>query len=165
MQTFLPFSNFKKSAQCLDYKRLGKQRVEAWQLIDTIIKKQNNITTIIKNGKERKIGWLNHPALILWENNLEALKLYYNTVVQEWIDRKYNNNMKFFEINENKIILPSWLGNDLIHSSHRANLLRKDFIFYNKYCWKESPSDYYVWQDNLGRLYKQEKGNKNKIYL
>ena len=29
MQTFLPYSNFKKSAKCLDRQRLGKQRVEA----------------------------------------------------------------------------------------------------------------------------------------
>ena len=29
MQTFLPYANYTKSAQVLDDKRLGKQRVEA----------------------------------------------------------------------------------------------------------------------------------------
>ena len=32
MQTFLPYPDFKKSAKCLDYKRLGKQRCESWQI-------------------------------------------------------------------------------------------------------------------------------------
>jgi len=32
MQTFLPYADFKESAQCLDYRRLGKQRVEAKQI-------------------------------------------------------------------------------------------------------------------------------------
>ena len=28
MQTFLPYKDFGKTAKCLDYRRLGKQRVE-----------------------------------------------------------------------------------------------------------------------------------------
>ena len=36
MQTFLPYQNFIKSAKCLDYKRLGKQRVEALQIHNII---------------------------------------------------------------------------------------------------------------------------------
>ena len=33
MQTFLPHRDFEQSAKCLDMKRLGKQRVEAYQLL------------------------------------------------------------------------------------------------------------------------------------
>lgn len=33
MQTFLCYPDFNKSAQVLDYRRLGKQRVEAWQIL------------------------------------------------------------------------------------------------------------------------------------
>ena len=36
MQTFLPYADFERSAKSLDYKRLGKQRVEAMQLIKAI---------------------------------------------------------------------------------------------------------------------------------
>ena len=36
MQTFLPYKSFKKSAETLDYQRLGKQRVEAMQIINVI---------------------------------------------------------------------------------------------------------------------------------
>jgi hypothetical protein len=38
MQTFMPYSDFEKTARCLDNKRLGKQRVEAWQILNTLNK-------------------------------------------------------------------------------------------------------------------------------
>jgi hypothetical protein len=36
-------------------------------------------------------------------------------------------------------------GNPEVHSSHRANLLRKDPNFYGKYGWQESPEIPYFW--------------------
>jgi hypothetical protein len=33
MQTFLPYASFEETAHILDYRRLGKQRVEGWQII------------------------------------------------------------------------------------------------------------------------------------
>ena len=36
MQTFLPTSDFRESARLLDYKRLGKQRVEGMQLLNAM---------------------------------------------------------------------------------------------------------------------------------
>ena len=36
MQTFLPYPDFRESLESLDYKRLGKQRVEALQLVKSI---------------------------------------------------------------------------------------------------------------------------------
>ena len=44
MQTFLPYEDFTKTAQCLDYKRLGKQRVEAYQILRIL----KNITPVYK---------------------------------------------------------------------------------------------------------------------
>ena len=40
---------------------------------------------------------------------------------------------------------PTWLGDNRVHSSHRANLLRKDPEHYNKYKWTEDPSIPYYW--------------------
>ncbi len=37
MQTFLPHESFKKSFKVLDYRRLGKQRVEAHQVLNVLI--------------------------------------------------------------------------------------------------------------------------------
>ena len=37
MQTFLPYDDFVLSLDCLDYRRLGKQRVESMQLLNAMI--------------------------------------------------------------------------------------------------------------------------------
>ncbi len=37
MQTFLPYPDFKESFRALDSKRLGKQRVEAFQILNAIM--------------------------------------------------------------------------------------------------------------------------------
>ena len=51
MQTFLPYESFRKSAEVLDWRRLGKQRVEGMQIINAIEGKPR------KDGKPYK-GWL-----------------------------------------------------------------------------------------------------------
>ena len=54
MQTFLPYSDFRDSVACLDYKRLGKQRVEAMQTYNQITK-----------GKG---GYPYHPVNKMWQD-------------------------------------------------------------------------------------------------
>ena len=130
MQTFLPYSNFQKTAEVLDYRRLGKQRVEGMQIIKTIL------------TPEQK-GWQNHPIVIMWTPYVQALQLYTNTIINEWIKRGYNNNMKLYEINS--LTMPHWLGKEEFHASHRANLLRKDFKHYSQFGWTENPKNPYVW--------------------
>ena len=39
MQTFLPYKSFEESAKVLDWRRLGKQRVEGMQIINAIEQK------------------------------------------------------------------------------------------------------------------------------
>ena len=134
MQTFLPYSDFKQTAQCLDYKRLGKQRVEADQILN------------ILKGNTNSNAWINHPAVIMWRNFTEALTEYRNIIIQEWINRNYNNNMKILPTNN--IIYPNWLGNENFHASHRSNLLRKNYNYYSKYNWIESNDLPYVWPNN-----------------
>jgi len=79
MQTFLPYAEFERSAEVLDYRRLGKQRVETWQLIRAI------------NGETR--GWRNHPAAVMWRDHVPALALYGKVICEEWIRRGYNDSM------------------------------------------------------------------------
>jgi hypothetical protein len=136
MQTFLPYQEFDKSAQVLDYKRLGKQRLEAMQLVNSILKLEQN--------PDIKVGWHNHPARKMWIGYLDSLKYYCNIMIDEWQKRGYNNNMTKYTIPDS-FSLPPWLGDDKIHSSHRANLLRKDFNFYSKFGWTESPETPYYW--------------------
>lgn len=131
MQTFLPYESFKQSFACLDYRRLGKQRVEAMQ----ILKALNN----------SNYGWQNHPAVKMWRGYEDALKLYMNLCIDEWIRRGYNNNMERAKLNGLVESFPPWLGDEKFHASHRSNLIRKDAEYYLKYGWNEPIDLDYVW--------------------
>ena len=137
MQTFLPYPDFKQSAACLDYRRLGKQRVEGAQILKAILGEKSF------NGKPYK-GWLNHPATLMWKPYPDALKLYINTMIEEWVRRGYKNTMLLYKI-DNNIQMPNWLGHENFHASHRSNLKRKDELYYQKYGWNESSDLSYVW--------------------
>jgi hypothetical protein len=130
MQTFLPYPDFKKSIRALDYRRLGKQRVEAYQIIRTI---------------KSSSGYKNHPAVEMWRGYINALKLYHNLCIDEWVRRGYKNKMKKMKIS-GKISYPPWFGRENFHAAHRSNLLRKDNNFYGQYGWKEPPDLLYLWK-------------------
>jgi hypothetical protein len=158
MQIFLPYPDMKKSLQVLDNKRLGKQRVETYQIISAITKRPKLDGTPYK-------GWLNHPCTIMWKDNLSALKLYMNFSIQVWIERGFKNTMFVEDLGDEKIELPKWFGFEKFHSSHRANLLKKDSNFYSKYGWTENPSDPYVWMDKNGKWYEQHSGKQGRVYF
>lgn len=128
MQTFLPVPDFKKSAKILDYRRLGKQRVEARQILQAL-----------KTGK----GWIHHPATKMWKGFELALIEYSNTMITEWISRGYKNTMKIIPVFS--FSLPPWFGDAAFHASHRSNLLRKNKEYYSKFNWKELDNLPYVW--------------------
>jgi hypothetical protein len=132
MQTFLPYPNIKKSLKVLDSRRLGKQRVEAFQILNVIL------------DRTKTKGWRNHPAVKMWKNYPNALKLYFNEAVREWISRGYVNNMKNERI-RGKIKMPIWFGDKKFHSSHKSNLLRKDSKYYSRFKWKEPHNLEYFW--------------------
>ena len=131
MQTFLPYSDFEDSARCLDYRRLGKQRVEAMQL--------HNILTNRTTTK----GWRSHPALKMWEGYAPALAHYMNVCIDEWIHRGYNNTME--KRDDSNLVMPPWLYDRRIHLSHRSNLLRKYAMFYSQYNWNIPSTMEYYW--------------------
>ena len=128
MQTFLPVHDFELSAMLLDWKRLGKQRVEAQQILNALL----------AGG-----AWSNHPATRMWAGYELALIEYKNVMIREWISRGYKNTMEIIEVKDFK--LPPWFGDEKFHASHRSNLLRKDPIFYGQYGWEEGPDLEYVW--------------------
>ncbi|MFW9856938.1 MAG: MSMEG_6728 family protein [Candidatus Thorarchaeota archaeon] len=158
MQTFLPYPDFKTSFQVLDWRRLGKQRSEALTIIKAIEGHSR------KDGYPYK-GWKNHPCTRMWRDYVPALKLYHNLCILEWRNRGYNNNMALFDLDEAQIAYPHWLGYSPFHSSHRANLLRKDYSHYSQFGWKEKPSDAYLWLDENDRWYSLRFGSSKRIYL
>jgi hypothetical protein len=132
MQTFLPYKNFAKSARVLDDRRLGKQRVEASQILDLLEGRSDN-------------NWKHHVAVRMWQGYTNALKLYYNIIVGEWVDRGKQNNMPFMEI-RGRIVMPPWLSDPRLPLSHRSNLMRKDPEFYGQYNWSDAdPKAPYWW--------------------
>lgn len=133
MQTFMPYPNFTDTFKCLDYRRLGKQRVEARQIWNIIT--DNTIKT----------GWTNHPAVNMWRGYDNALALYHNLCIIEWINRGYNNNMPFLSVNKKNMIFPKWVGNKNFHSAHRQTLLYKNYEYYSQFEWEETPKYEYYW--------------------
>jgi hypothetical protein len=137
MQTFLPVPDFTESAQMLDYRRLGKQRVEAKQVYLALT--------------EPEYGWRNHPAVKQWVGYEGLVAAYGLAMCNEWVRRGYNDTLTpWFAERVAPSVTPFWLGMDLFHSSHRSNLLRKDPAFYGAYGWSDDPEAPYWWPSVLG---------------
>lgn len=135
MQTFLPFESFERTARVLDDRRLGKQRVEVLQILNTL------------HGSSR--GWRNHPVVRMWRGHEEALIEYGLAIVAEWQRRGHGDTCR------GKILAmsrpgrsrsrPPWLGDPAFHRSHRSNLVRKDPAHYRRH-FRRVPDDLpYVW--------------------
>src|SRR4051794_41349047 len=70
MQTFLPYPDFARSADVLDTPRLGKQRVEALQVLRAL--------------ELGEYGWRSHPVVRMWRGRTPALVAYGLAVVRAW---------------------------------------------------------------------------------
>ncbi len=140
MQTFLPYADFEKSAQVLDYQRLGKQRVEAYQIYRCLI---------------NPTRWKNHPAVKMWDGYRGALAEYHNAMIVEWIKRGYVNNMHYI-IYEEKYEYPWWLGNEDFHRAMRSRLIQKNKEFYlPKFPNDEGFNDSkYMWPVNESKTFR-----------
>lgn len=134
MQTFLPCPSFIRTSEVLDNKRLGKQRVEAMQILHTLAL-----------GDDAK-GWKNHPIVKMWRGYDACLRCYHDIIVSEWMRRGFVNNMPFLSNPDDwSSPNPPWFGDPGFHSSHRQTLLFKDFKWYSRFGWKEEPKYEYKW--------------------
>lgn len=134
MQTFVPSVNIHECAAVLDRARLGKQRVETLQLI--------------RCNLEISLGWKNHPAAKMWASNINGLIAYGLIICDTWIDKGYKDTCreKILSYGEPDIEdMPFWWGDERVHASHRANLLRKDYEHYAQFGWTENPEMPYFW--------------------
>lgn len=148
MQTFLPYPSLDRSAACLDRLRLGNQRLETKQIINTLLKKQRG----------ESAGWQNHPAVMMWEGHIPALADYGLVCCRHWILRGYKDTqLDFFLETKDRAVrdkqdlsMPAWFGDERVHRSHRAALLRKDPEWYGLCNWRKYdvsrepwPEDYF----------------------
>lgn len=151
MQTFAPEGiHIDDGFRKLDYRRLGKQRVEAWQILNVLRGVDNE-----GNPKNHK-GWVHHPATLMWDGHIAALALYGMRCCNEWKNRGYNDSMlpRFTAVFEQFVRwgdnphMPAFL-NDIMES-HRSNLIRKDPNHYRPF-WPEVPDTLeYVWPVSRG---------------
>ena len=148
MQTFLPHASFRKSARCLDNKRLGKQRVECKQILLAL-------GVGIGQHEPYVSRWRNHPAVKMWAEHELALVVYDAVICREWISRGFNDNLhpefmaayaRLRPLVENNPY-PPWVGNSTFHASHRSNLLRKDYAYVSTFGWREPVDLPYYWPE------------------
>lgn len=119
MQTFLPFPNYVRSVQTLDDKRLGKQRIEAMQIVN------------ILEGRQASNAWKNHPAILMWVGYTNSLKYYYNCCIDEWVRRGFKNSMLKFDVDHQNED-PWWVGDENFHRAMRSRLIEKNEEYYLK---------------------------------
>ncbi|MFJ6793140.1 MSMEG_6728 family protein [Streptomyces sp. NPDC091268] len=148
MQTFLPFPSFAASAAALDPRRLGKQRVEAVQVLRGLV--------------VPGYGWRRHPAVRMWAGYEEALVRYGLDVCGAWTAEGRADTCAGTLVRDFGAVrpeasprtqeqlaadgeLPPWLGEADFHLSHRSALVRKDPAFYRER-FPDVPDDLpYVW--------------------
>ncbi|MFD6426859.1 MSMEG_6728 family protein [Streptomyces sp. NPDC060198] len=150
MQTFLPYPDFRRSARALDDRRLGKQRVEAIQ--------------VLRGLTVPGYGWRRHPAVRMWAGYEEALVRYGLDVCGAWTGTgradtcaaTLSADLAAFRGRDRVLVrseedlaaageLPPWLGDEAFHLSHGSALVRKDPERYRP-LFPEAPEDLpYVW--------------------
>ncbi len=140
MNTFLPSADFDVCAFVLDNKRLNNQLVDGIQLCEML--------QFLDSRESRSIpSWLNHPVIKLWWTEdgiclLRELIRYLEALSAEW-HRRPNIRKRHAWTKHAKRLQEENAGTDLtgikvvwdedVHSSQRANLLRKDYSHYSHY--------------------------------
>lgn len=122
MQTFLPYPDLRASCVVLDDRRLGKQRVETFQILRALT--------------FETYAWRNHPAVRMWRGFVPGLVRYGRENCREWMRRGYSDSLadKFLDwtdgLEPDDPPLPPWFGWEPVHRSHRLALLRKEPEWY-----------------------------------
>src|ERR1700709_635707 len=109
VQPFVPVADFDATAASLDNARLGKQRVEALQILRAL--------------ELPDYGWQNHPAVRMWRGRTVALVVYGLPCVSEWERRGFADSTRdqiaefaprFADVDQDGLreqgLLPRWLG-------------------------------------------------------
>ena len=134
MQTFLPYQNYSESAESLDNKRLNKQILEAYQILKVL------------SGQSPSGAWRNHPAVLMWKNSEFSLRTSAKTMIVEAKNRGLKTDKNEANIDALEALCsdvwgtekPFWANSegphlDRINITHRANLYRKDPIYYAEF--------------------------------
>jgi hypothetical protein len=126
VQTFLPYADYQRSAQVLDWRRLGNQRREVIQILNALHE--------VGSEPGKPIGWSNHPATRMWRGHEAQLCEYGLVFCEEWIARGRRDggakatiewHLETATSGDYELDKPHWFGDHDFHRSHQSNLLRK----------------------------------------
>lgn len=141
MQTFLPYDNFQQTAEILDRQRLGKQRLEVYQIHRALTDPTAK-------------GWTNHPATLMWKGWESELCYYGLVMCREWRRRGYRDTLadvfdRLLEGAHPQAFNGTRFISTEFHQSHKLNLLWKNPLYYRSY-WPDlqipTQKPDYVWQ-------------------
>lgn len=134
MQTFIVSTDHEETGWILDRKRLNKQILEAYQILNVIRGNEFN-----SNG--RITAWAHHPAVMMWVGYHDALAEYAWQLVSV-ANRRDINVSTYREIlppRTRSAPMPWWWESDVdkVIASHQASLYRKDDDHYFQYAWSQ----------------------------
>lgn len=109
--TFVPFFDVAKIYSILDLKRKNKQITECIEMINAL------------EGHNK--GYSGHPAALMWQDNIDALKTYHNIMLRLWYAEGYSGSRKEYKVDEANVTWPWWWGWETLALSHKLSLRRK----------------------------------------
>jgi hypothetical protein len=145
MQTFIPLQTFAGSANVLDDQRLGKQRIEAAQILGILLGYSYSVADE-RFVPDDRTSAASHPAVLMWRGSEKGLAKYLEAMCWEWKHRGFHDHVwdrahsLLGLIDLESYGVPDWLDGDEVCSSHRAVLLGKDRQHYSQFGWKETPA-------------------------
>lgn len=153
MQTFLPYPDLRASCQVLDDRRLGKQRVETFQILRALTWPE--------------YAWKNHPAVRMWRGFVPGLVAYGVESCREWTRRGHADTVLPQVLDWTggqppvDPPLPPWWGLVALHRSHRSALLRKDPARYRPVFGEQEPDDLpYLWPPDVYPRWPVRRGDR-----
>lgn len=141
MQTFLPYAEYDLVAESLDSKRLNKQILECYQILNVL------------SNPSPTAGWRNHPAVKMWRGREFALWDYTNFMIIEANDRGIKtdkNHSNLLQLRHNcgsswGMGKPAWMSvksiMQRVTTTHKANLYKKAPELYPQF--REAVNDAY----------------------
>jgi hypothetical protein len=147
MQTFLPLPSFAESAAVLDRQRLGKQRVEAKQILMGLLQiDKDGVPLELSGNPDTSARIMTHPAAKMWYGYEMGLAVYTHLMCDEWVMRGYQSNVQEWVRAAIRmrglthVEMPPWRNDPAVYRSHQAVLLAKDPAHYSRFGWDVAPA-------------------------
>ena len=159
MQTFLTSINFRYAAKDLDNKRLNKQILEVYQILNVL--------------SGQSMGWRNHPAVLMWKDAEMHLWDYIQQMIIEAKKRGIKTDKNESNLNTLRYSFGQDWGKDVpeflkdgpvskrLTATHKANLFNKDPLQYIRFQHYALHSPYnepccdtckYYWPTHIDRV-------------